>query len=182
MHLHEILTAEFNRFGNAPLNIIETGTIRGDSEASRLGDGWSTLWFAERRARCGGELLSIDLDVSTAATVLAEHGVADGVELEQGHSIDRLAFRCRRGRRWDVILLDSDNDAQLILHEFLIAQHLVTDGGLVMIDDVRMPNQPIGALKGDQVWPYIKKRGLAHHIVEREGWNGYRTGVLTVQL
>lgn len=182
MHLHEILTAEFNRFGNAPINVIETGTIRGNSDASRIGDGWSTLWLAERRARCGGELHAIDLDIATAAKVLDAHGVANDVVLEQGHSIDRLAALCRRGRRWDVVFLDSDNDAQLILHEFLIAQHLVTDGGLILIDDVRMPHQPVGAFKGDQVWPYIQKHGFAHHIVEREGWNGYRTGVLTVQM
>ena len=55
MHMHDILakhlaTVRGMRPEGYELQILETGTIRQDTEAHRLGDGWSTRGV--RRARC----------------------------------------------------------------------------------------------------------------------------------
>ena len=187
MHLHEILDAELSPFGNRPLLIIETGTIRNATEDGRIGDGWSTVWFAERACRAGqsvGSIVSIDLDTSVARHVLTQRRLLEQVTLVELHSIAALArIATQRGAlSTDVFLLDSDNDPQLILHEFLIARELVKPGGLILIDDVAFPDRPpTGARKGELVLPYIKDTlKLKHRLNERTGWNGYTTAVLAV--
>jgi hypothetical protein len=178
MHLHEILETALKPFDGRSIEILETGTIRGPTERSKIGDGWSTLFFAERSKHVGGSLISIDLDVSVARDVLRGYDVYEKVELVEGHSIRRLTELVRRGFQADVVLLDSDNDAMLTLHEFMIVQSLVRPGGIVMIDDVRTPDQPPAAVKGNLVWPYIKGLGWECTTMTRHGWNGYVTNVL----
>jgi hypothetical protein len=193
MHLHEILAEIFSRFDqNETTRIIETGTIRGDNEPSRIGDGWSTLWFAQRPWI---SLTSIDLDTSVAEHVLdryrgtlvylgeqTQNSLRYAVNFIQGYSVDILAglLASRGAKSYDAIFLDSDNDAQLIFHEFLIAQRLAKK--LVIIDDVCTGNgqDPI-AHKGDQVLPYIQGRNK-YKVYEREGWNNYRTSVIAIEV
>lgn len=180
MHLHDILRSEIEaRFGTNLLNIVETGTIRGTSEPSRVGDGWSTQFFAQWPYL--NHLDAIDLNTKTVPLVLTTSEMRS-VRLHEGHSISKLSFMLvSGGHDYDIAFLDSDNDAQLILHEFLIAEHLVDADGLIIIDDVRMPEHPEGAKKGDLVWPWIKEHGYKWHIREREGWAGYKTGVLVIE-
>jgi predicted O-methyltransferase YrrM len=189
MHLHDILDQELARFEDKPIRVVETGTIRdAREETGHGGDGWSTIYFAERHkrtaARYTNDFVSIDLDTSIAESVLRARNLRNHVYLVRGHSIWELASLAvaagLNNQVYDVAFLDSDNDAKLIFHEFLIAQHLVRAGGLIIIDDVRMPHHPVGAFKGDIVWPYVQKHALKHHIVEREGWNGYKAGVLVI--
>lgn len=186
MHLHEILKTELDaRFGpNKPLRIVETGTIRGTHEPSRIGDGWSTQFFARRvLASRGYEVVTIDLNTKTVPMVLSKEEMSVARCLE-GNSIGWLSFLAKRVDRdgyFDVVLLDSDNDPQLIYHEFLIAEHLVEPHGLIIIDDVAMEGHTFGARKGEIVWPEIKAQGYTHRCIEREGWAGYRTGVLIIE-
>lgn len=191
MHLHEILTLELARFGDGPIRIVETGTIRGDSEHSRTGDGWSTEFFAKRIRdlyqrdphAVASFCASIDLDCRVAQTVLERLHLDPFVTLITAYSITGLMT-------WahyvpgviDVVLLDSDNDATLIFSELLVAMQIVRPGGLILIDDVRMKHHPEGAKKGDKAFPWIAQecaagRG-AYRLHERTGWNGYKCGVL----
>lgn len=188
MTLRDILKADLlAKFGpDRPLTICETGTIRGDRVEEREGDGWSTIFFAERVKRLhmtdSRAVVSIDIAVEAADKVLTEQGLRDWVELRQGYSVDHLAFALSKGQRYDVILLDSDNDAELILHEFMIAQYLINAGGTIFIDDVRLTHHADDARKGLLVWPWILDHRLPHRVYERGGWNGYRTGVLAVDM
>ena len=189
MHLHNILSQELTRFGDAPLRVVETGTIRDEREETGLGgDGWSTTFFAERDKKTNEPhthmFVSIDLDTSIAESVLRAKGLRDHVQMIRGYSVSALgALLGSKGfGTYDVAFLDSDNNAQLIFDEFLIAQHLVRAGGLIIVDDVRMPHQPEGAHKGDIVLPHVQKREyFKHQLFEREGWRGYKCGVLVIQ-
>ncbi len=184
MYMHDILanhlaTIRGMRPEGYELQILETGSIRQDTEAHRLGDGWSTLAFAENVIKHGGHVTSVDLDVSTARQVLTREGVIDDVTLRQGHSIDWMASMLGSGQRFDVILLDSDNDAQLILHEFMIAQKLLQRPGLIMVDDVVPGSKEV--VKGHQLLPWLDMLCRQYGITERTG-GGVRSGVLATVL
>lgn len=188
MHLHEILDHELGRFDERAINIIETGTIRGRGVASEIGDGYSTLFFAKHVQEHGGRLVAIDLNTKTAQLVLEDHKALDAVTLHEGHSISWMAHELLsliEEPDFDVAFLDSDNDPQLVFHEFLIAEKLVRRGGLIIVDDVRMDHhtegEPTLAKKGDIVWPYVKRHGYTWRIHEREGWATYKTGVLVIE-
>jgi predicted O-methyltransferase YrrM len=181
MHLHEILDKELARFEGKPLRILETGTVRSMVvELGRDGDGWSTIYFAEYCKAHGGELVSIDLRVATADQLLAEKCLRQYVALIEGHSISALTLIKEASHPcFDVVLLDSDNDPQLVIHEFLIAQHLVTPESLFLVDDVcAMPDDDPKARKGETVLPFIKPRTKSFRLHQREGWAGYKTSVL----
>ena len=184
MHLHDILCVEFKRFDEQPINIVETGTIRGTTEASRVGDGWSTQFFAQHVRKFGGKVFAIDLKPDTVPMVLSGDEM-QYVQLVTDHSISALTRLVSQRHEIEVAFLDSDNDAQLIFHEFLIAEQLVKAGGLVIVDDVRLPDQLLddhAALKGERVWPWLKEYEYEHRIYTRDGWAGYRTGVLVIEV
>lgn len=174
-HLNELLAAELARFGDKSLQILETGTIRGDEDRYHANDGWSTLTFAEHVGLNGGRVTSIDLDVSTADRVLIRHGVREFVDLVQGHSVDVLAGLVRARKNFDVILLDSDNDADLILHEYFLAKRLFRSPGLLLVDDVELDST--GVVKGHKIVPQLTAEGVDFRILTRTG-DGYSTGVL----
>lgn len=189
MHMHEIIAHQLDHLRKVlgsegvtdghGFNILETGTIRQDTPQHRAGDGWSTLAFAHDAVVSGGHVTSIDLDVRTAATVLAREGVADVVTLRQGYSIDWLATMLAAGERFDVILLDSENDPQLILHEFMIAKQLLRRPGLILVDDVVPGSETV--LKGRDLLPWIDANlpNATTAWMRREG-GGVYSGVLSV--
>lgn len=191
MHMHEIIAHQLQHLrqvlGSTGLtdghgfNILETGTIRQDTPEHRAGDGWSTLAFAQDAMASGGHVTSIDLDVRTAARVLDREGVADVVTLREGYSVHWLATMLAAGERFDVILLDSENDPQLILHEFMIAMHLLRRPGLILVDDVVPGSNTI--LKGRDLLPWIDANlpNAAVSHTPRSG-GGVHSGVLSVIL
>lgn len=186
MHMHEIIADQLENFRQLQmrphdweLQILETGTIRQDTEAHRLGDGWSTVAFAGHVAEHGGHVTSVDLDVSVAERVLVREGLAEHVTLRQGYSIDWMASMLAAGQRFDVILLDSENDAQLILHEFMIATKLLMRPGLILVDDVVPGSKDV--VKGMQLLPWLNERDIGHGIYVRTG-GGVRSGVLATIL
>lgn len=188
-HLHQILDEELAKFGHSYIEIIETGTIRGTGDTSEIGDGYSTLYFAKRCIDWGGHLVTIDLNVATARKVLAERAPNHNVTFVENYSIAALA---RQLAVWgathvDVAFLDSANDAQLVLHEFMICEQLMRPDGLVLIDDVHLPHHVVGenqqrAAKGDLVWDYAKKAGYTIRVHERDGYAGYKAGVLAIDM
>lgn len=161
------------------LDIVETGTIRGGGDEHRTGDGWSTLALAEHVRDNGGTVTSIDLDVTTAARVIAEHDLGRHVELVQGHSIQVLTRFAVEGRHFDVALLDSDNDAQLILDEFLVVSATLGLPGLLIVDDVDLESTLV--VKGHRLVPWLDREGVAYEITQRDA-GGYTTGVLVARL
>lgn len=190
MHLHDILDLELTelqqRLGGSTksISIIETGTIRGMSEPSRVGDGWSTLFFAKFAKKSGGRVVSIDLNTKTAERVLRDEGLIEYVLLNEQHSVKSLAEHAACLSKFDVAFLDSDNDPQLIFHEFLIAELLVCKGGLIMVDDVRLTHHTSGdsalAKKGDLLLPYLNRNSYSVRTYERQGWADYKTGVIAI--
>ncbi len=186
MHLHDIFRLELDkRFGTKPLTILETGCIRGRGEASEIGDGYSTKFFASLVASRGGRLTSIDLNTKTVPLVLTPTEM-ERVTLYEAHSIQQMAALVNdRHDDYDVVFLDSGDDPTLILHEFFLAEQLVRDGGIIVVDDVRMPHhtegEPTLAHKGDLVWPWVQKHGYEWRIHERIGWATYKTGVLFIE-
>lgn len=184
MHLSEIISSELDGFrtrnNREGLVIVETGTIRGDTLNYETDDGWSTLTFAMDVDVNGGNFTSIDLDTSTSERVLTARKLRNRVHFRQGHSIDVLAgMLAKRPPKIDVLFLDSENEAGLILHEFLVARHMMRSPGLVMVDDVDMSNK--GVVKGHRIMLWLDDKGVTPRIVERSSPD-YTTGVLVFEV
>lgn len=191
MHMHDIINEQLARLrqllgiADDPANgleILETGTIRVDSEAHRLGDGWSTEAFARDCIGRGcGTVTSIDLDTAVADRVLSRlsHNLRSLVTLRQGYSIEWMAAMIEAGQRFDVILLDSDNDPLLILHEFMLAEKLLRRPGLIMVDDVVPGSATIR--KGERLLPWLdRERPTREYTITPRTGNGFTSGVLSV--
>jgi len=176
--MHQLISdslAELRRrTGWTALDILETGTIRNTGEEYRAGDGWSSLAFAEDVAANGGTLTSIDLDTTHAESVLESHGLLAGVNLLTGYSIDVMGRMLTKKQRYEVIFLDSDNDAQLILHELMLARLMSKKGTLLMLDDIDLDGRS-EAVKGLRAIPYLEAAGVEFKIVDRDG-GSHRTG------
>lgn len=201
MHMNDLLNSELEalaaRSGHNAMRILETGCIRNGGEQYRINDGWSTWTFAQWVKKHGGLSESVDLDVSVAHMVLMNDGLmkegpgleptqegsitADPVRLHQGYSVDVLVRMLAQGdaEKFDVILLDSDNDPNLILHEFFVAKHLVREGGLIMIDDVGGTEGD--ATKGDAIVPWAQTHSIPYRTLTRTG-DGYVTSVVVLEM
>lgn len=178
MHQSEILREELARLRartDHPLTVVETGSIRSAGEQYRSNDGWSTLTFAEWAAGDGGRVVSIDLDTSIARKVLASYGLADRVELRRGDSLEVLHELLDEGLAVDLLFLDSGDDPDLILREYLLGSRMVRAPGAVLVDDAGP-----GATKADRVIPWLDRAGVPYRIEQRNGTT-YTTGVLIVE-
>jgi predicted O-methyltransferase YrrM len=186
MNLQEIIQRELATFDNECFHgyrkeksIVETGTIRGDGEQHRIGDGWSTVALAKHVRDNGGMVTSIDLDVSTARKLLTKFNLDEYVTLVEGHSIQMLTRLAVAGERFDVALLDSENDAQLILDEYLVVSNMLNYPGLLIVDDVDLVSELV--LKGHKLVPWLDREGTSYEIVQRD-CDGYTAGVLIARL
>jgi cephalosporin hydroxylase len=187
MHLSELFNNELSKFrestGRTALDILETGTIRNEGEQYQMNDGWSTLTFAEDVRDNGGSLMGIDLSITAAENVLSAHGLRENVKLVQGYSVDVLAEMLELPAdvrpSFDVVLLDSDNDGLLIMHEFMVVRRMMAPGALLIIDDVDMNST--GVVKGHHIAPWLDSHGVSYRIETRTG-RGYQTGVLLAEI
>lgn len=181
-HFSKLLTGELDayseRTGRSALTILETGSIRNEAEEYHQNDGWSTLTFAQHVKAFGGSLTSVDLDISAADAVLTRHGLRDTVNLVEQHSIEFLAGEVAAAAQYDVVLLDSENDADLILHEYLLAKSL--SPGLILVDDVE-PGSPT-VVKGHKLLPLIQATGVSWRMLRRTGAGSFSVGVLALDL
>lgn len=178
MRMQEIISRELSRMGG-PLRTLETGSIRSAEPRYAAGDGWSTLAFARYVRDHGGSFISIDLDVSAAEEVLTTQGLRQEVDLRKGNSLDLLPGIAASGIRFDVVLLDSGNDADLILDEFLIVRRAMVPGSVLLVDDVVPGSRTV--VKGAKLLPFLESRGHQPEIIERDG-GGFTSGVLRVTL
>ena len=178
MHLHDVFDVIFERFNaRTDVHVLETGTIRDSAHKGFVGDGWSTLYFGNTFR----ETVSIDLDISVACGVLRAEKLLDRVDLIQGDTRIELPKLMESNRQFDIVFLDSDNNADLIFDEFQIARQMTKSRGLIVIDDVELPDTTFGALKGSRVIAWLVEHRVPFTLHERSGWNGYRTGVLVVE-
>lgn len=181
-HLSKLLVSELNAFrertGRAKLAILETGSIRGTEEQYHQNDGWSTLTFAQYVLATGGSLTSIDLDTAAAHEVLTRHGVRDIVDLIEGDSVETINA-LPDSTVLDVVLLDSDNDADLIMREFLEVKRLTNTPALILVDDVEPGST--GVVKGHRILPWLQENNVTYRLERRTG-DGYSTGVLVFEL
>lgn len=181
-HFSQLLTDELAaysaRTGRTDLAILETGSIRNEAEEYHQNDGWSTLTFAQHVKEHGGSLTSVDLDITAADVVLNRHGLRDTVNLVQQHSIEFLAGALAEEARYDVILLDSANDDDLILHEYLLARHL--GPGLILVDDVEPGSATV--IKGRKLLPLVQSFGVSWRMLRRTGAGSFSVGVLALDL
>lgn len=136
--------------------IVETGTIRDTSEAFEQGDGHSTRFIAEWVRHNGGLFYSIDTDIKVAAKYLFECDLRSSVQLKEGYSTDVLPTI----EKIDFAYLDSANDADNCLAEFLIVWDKVTSGGCVMVDDCNEAS--VELLKGDKLMPYLREHNIEY--------------------
>lgn len=181
-HFSQLLTGELDayreRTGRTDLAILETGSIRNEAEEYHQNDGWSTLTFSEYVAEHGGSFTSVDLDISAADAVLTRHQLRDKVNLVEQHSIEFLAGQVAANAHYDVILLDSENDADLILHEYLLAKNL--GPGLILVDDVEPGSATI--VKGRNLLPFVEVLDVRRRLLRRTGAGTFSVGVLALDL
>lgn len=190
MDLAEILTTELDAFSKKirrkKLDILETGTIRGDEGRLHPNDGWSTLVFAEYVKKNGGTFTSIDLHTETGKSFLKEKKLDAKVNFCEGHSVDVLTGMVvdmmaseDAGGILDVVLLDSANSGELILAEYLVVCRMLRRPALVIVDDVDIESD--GVVKGHQIVPWIQDLGILYRIEWRQATD-YNTGVLIFEV
>lgn len=181
-HLSKLLVAELDAFrertGRDALDILETGSIRGTEEQYHQNDGWSTLTFAQYVQANGGSLTSLDLDTAAANEVLTRHEVRHLVHLIEGDSVDTITA-LPATTLLDVVLLDSDNDADLIMREFVAVRAYTNLPALFLVDDVEPDST--GVVKGHQIQPWLDENQVPYRLERRTG-TGYSTGVLVFEL
>lgn len=176
MRMQEIITRELVVLGGG-LVMLETGSIRSTEARYEAGDGWSTLAFARHAQDAGSRFVSIDLDTSAADEVLRREGLRDAVDLRQGDSRTVLPGVLEELVLLDVVLLDSDNDADLIMDEFLLVEPYMGSGSVLLVDDVVPGSRTV--VKGQRLLPYLESHGYTTEIIERDG-GSFTSGVLRV--
>jgi predicted O-methyltransferase YrrM len=141
-----------------PKTIVETGTIRSHLWDYKIGDGHSTLRFAEYCSRFGGKLYSIDIDphaVVVSKSLVAERFPNADVEVIES---DSVAYLKSFEDPIDVLYLDSDNDANLIFEELKAALSNLHSESVVLIDDCFKKGE-YDVEKGELVIPYLEENG-----------------------
>jgi hypothetical protein len=141
------------------LNIVETGSIRNDSERNHLGDGWSTYYIAKfiSESKFHHNFTSIDLKTAVANKFLKDKGLDRHVHLIKGNSLDVL--RDIEGQL-DLVYLDSANNADQIFNELMLVKDKLSKNNIVIIDDIKTD-------KPKKVLPYLKANDLEFKIEGR---------------
>lgn len=139
--------------------IVETGTARG-GEANCIGDGGSTLIWAEWASHFGAVVHSVDIDPKA----VSESKLACEVNQDHLHIVcgDSVAFLSEFKKPIDFLYLDSydfDVDDPLLsqqhhLDEIKAAYPLLHSQSIVMIDDCNLPHGG----KGKLVIDYLLER------------------------
>lgn len=141
------------------LVLVETGTIRDTSKRNEEGDGHSTKFIAEFIKNKGvGEFHTIDLCTDICYNYLKTLGLEKFVNFHTDSSLNVLPTF----EKIDFAYLDSANDPELILNEFLIVWPKITKHGLVMADDCCL--ESIELKKGHLLIPYLEKQKIEFKI------------------
>ncbi len=144
--------------------LVETGSIRNTSVRYQKDDGHSTKHICEFVKRNPGcTFYSVDLETGTCDAYLKTKGLREYVHLVQGNSLDVLPTL-----DFDIAYLDSDNDSELILKEFMIAKNKAR---LIIVDDVDPTDASLK--KGIEVTKYLDSNHLPYILLPRQlvFWN-----------
>lgn len=134
---------------------IETGTAYGFPPENPY---WNTTPCIVKRI-CephNGQLISIDLeDRSENINKLFAFGDTDlnRVRLLKGNSLDVL--RNLSLSKLDLLCLDSGEDEDLLLNEYLIVQHFLSEKHYILVDDIHNQN----SVKYKKIVPLLKELG-----------------------
>ena len=146
--------------------IVETGTIRTHGDAGLIGDGHSTLKFADYCSKFGGKLYSLDIDpeaIALSSWMVSRKYPNVAVNVIES---DSVAFLKSFEEPIDVLYLDSANDANLILNEAKAALCNLHSESIVLIDDCfsaeRKETHKIE--KGDLVIPFLEENGWVKEV------------------
>lgn len=162
--LRQELAAFRARTGKVALRVLEVGCARSTHPDHEVGDGWSSLTLARDAQKTDGSLAGIDLDTRAAAELIGSHGLTE--EFFEGSSLDVLPELAAQGRTFDVIFLDSGNDPDLVLSEFILSLRLIVRPGLLLADDMDQKDPEV--VKGVKLIPYLKDNGYAYRLTHRE--------------
>lgn len=156
----EVIAYLVERTSSDFIKVLETGTIRSYEEKHE-----STRWFGESIKN--GSIISIDnckesIEISKD---ICKH--LDNITWVESDSVEYLKT-LDQDDKFDIILLDSDNDKNLIWEEFKLAIKLIKTDGIIMINDfgvtaeLQIPDLThIYSEKGWEVWRQLCMRGLA---------------------
>jgi len=133
----------YDTFGNNSINIIETGTIRGDTDTSRYGDGWGTLNWKFYADHTNSKIWSVDIDQNA---INIANKVVPSDELLSYVCQDSIDFIKQFDKEIDVLFLDSYDfcgDEENIkkchehsLNEVKAALPKLSKSAIVLIDDI----------------------------------------------
>jgi hypothetical protein len=116
-----------------PVNIIELGTTRGPLGGGPPGDGWATQawgWYAKK---FDATVHTVDFDpvaIEYCKLITAEY--QDHITYTVSDSVE---FIKNFDEPIDFLFLDSGNDHQLMLNEFMAAKDKLHDRSIVLLDD-----------------------------------------------
>lgn len=147
-----------NQFTSSPL-ILETGTIRRHND---WGAGMSTLLYGWYAKEFGGRVITVDIDEENIRVCKeVTHMFSDYITYV---ATDSLKYLANFKEKIDLLYLDSmdtpvEGDAsesqQHNLNEFILAESLLNDKAVIVIDDVGLPNGG----KGAKTHEYLISRG-----------------------
>ena len=145
-------------FNKENIILLETGRIRNPSW--RDSDGDSTNYFSKLDYIT--TIYSIDNDSENFSgfesseeyckKTLSEEQLKKIIFLN-GHSVETI--NKLENNFFDVVLLDSANDSQLIFEEFISVLPKIKNDSLIIIDDVTIPG-----VKGDKVLHFLDSVGI----------------------
>jgi len=151
-------------FGKNPIVMIETGSIRSNSETSRFGDGWGTLNLKYYADYTDSKLWSVDIDQNVIS--IASNVVPSDHRLSYVCS-DSIKFLKEFPKEIDFLLLDSYDycgDEENIrkahehcLNEVKAAFPKLSENAIILVDDVF--DQVFNG-KGKQAIPYLLNNGF----------------------
>ncbi len=126
-------------------NIVETGTTR---MVDDFGAGYSTVMFADYLTKYGGKIWTVDIsqaNIDTCKLVTKEFETVVSYHVQ-----DSLAFLANFKEKIDLLYLDSFDYPldgtdptpcqEHQLKEFKLAEHLLTDSSIVLLDDNNFDN------------------------------------------
>lgn len=152
------------RYGLAPVNIVETGTIRCPQDSFRTGDGWSTLTWKLWAEATSSRVWTVDIDPNAIQICRAMTQESRHIDYICGDSIE---FLKSFDRKIHLLFLDSfdsgpPGSAQVkkaCHHQMLELQaawRKLDDNALILLDDVP---QDYRNGKGELTVPFLERHG-----------------------
>lgn len=146
------------------LNIVETGTVRKISNVYQRFDGYSTIHIANWIKKSGKahKFYSVDLQTTVCQNYLHQNKLLDYVNLIK---LDSITFLQSIDFPVHIVYLDSANDADHILNEYLSIKDKVIKNGYILVDDVNLASREL--FKGDKLVPYLKVHQVKFSLLNR---------------